>query len=49
MKSLKITLLITLFVACLTSCTKQELTEDDIQRNSRREMVAPITGGDADE
>lgn len=42
MKALKITLIVTLFIASLTSCTKQDLNEDDV-------LVAPVeklaTGG----
>jgi hypothetical protein len=34
MKALKITLIVTLFIATLTSCTKQDLNEDDV-------LVAP--------
>lgn len=36
MKTLKITLIVTLFIASLTSCTKQDLSEDDV-------LVAPST------
>ena len=43
MKILKITLLATLFFASITSCTKQDLTEDDIQTNPETEI--PYTGG----
>ena len=44
MKALKITLIVTLFIASLTSCTKQDLNEDDV-------LVAPTakeyaTGGE---
>ena len=34
MKTLKITLIATLFLAALTSCTKQDLTQDDIQTDT---------------
>ena len=44
MKSLKITLLVALFFASITSCTKQDLTEDDIQVNTN-ETEVPFTGG----
>lgn len=44
MKILKITLLATLFFASITSCTKQDLTEDDIQTNSDQ-IEIPFTGG----
>lgn len=43
MKTLKITLIVTLFFASLTSCTKQDLNEDDVLISP--EVVAPITGG----
>lgn len=48
MKALKITLIVALFLATFTSCTKQDLNEDDV-------LVAPIdnttafTGGGVDE
>ena len=47
MKTLKITLIVALFFATLSSCTKQELTEDDV-------LIGPpsttqFTGGDVDE
>ena len=42
MKALKITLIVTLFIASLTSCTNQDLSEDDV-------LITPIakkkTGG----
>lgn len=43
MKALKITLIVTLFIASLTSCTSQDLSEDDV-------LITPIakkkkTGG----
>ena len=47
MKALKITLIVALFLATFTSCTKQDLNEDDV-------LVAPttqstvFTGGDID-
>jgi len=44
MKSLKITLLVALFFASITSCTKQDLTEDDIQL-AAPQVEIPITGG----
>lgn len=44
MKTLKITLLVTLFIACLTSCTKQDLNEDDVLINA--EVPVYYTGGD---
>lgn len=45
MKSLKITLIVALFFASLTSCTKQDLTEDDIQAAPDTEIPVPYTGG----
>ena len=48
MKALKITLIVALFLATFTSCTKQDLNEDDV-------LVAPdnsavyMTGGGIDE
>jgi len=44
MKSLKITLLVALFFASITSCTKQDLTEDDIQIAPETENTL-FTGG----
>lgn len=44
MKSLKITLITALFFASLTSCTKQDLNEDDIQVAPETEN-ALFTGG----
>ncbi|GAA4939769.1 hypothetical protein GCM10023314_10640 [Algibacter agarivorans] len=34
MKTLKITLILALFFASLTSCTKQDLNEDDVLLNT---------------
>ena len=48
MKSLKITLIITLFFAALTSCTKQDLNEDDLQVGPELETTF-FTGGQADD
>ena len=45
MKTLKITLIATLFLAALTSCTKQDLTQDDIQTDTDQTEVVPFTGG----
>ncbi|WP_308993198.1 hypothetical protein QLS71_008265 [Mariniflexile litorale] len=48
MKALKITLIATLLFASLTSCTKQELNEDDVLISPKAEN--PIyTGGDIDQ
>ncbi|WP_298494136.1 hypothetical protein [uncultured Algibacter sp.] len=49
MKFLKITLIATLFFASITSCTKQDLTEDDIQVAPNTEIPAPGTGGGIDD
>lgn len=43
MKALKITLIVTLFLATLTSCTKQDLGEDDVLRASDQPEL--FTGG----
>ncbi|MCL6293924.1 hypothetical protein [Jejuia spongiicola] len=45
MKALKITLLLALFVTVLSSCTKQDLNEDDVLKAPETEEAAPITGG----
>ncbi|MFV9549897.1 hypothetical protein [Algibacter sp. PT7-4] len=45
MKTLKITLITALFFASLTSCTKQDLNEDDIQVVQDTEQPIPYTGG----
>ena len=44
MKSLKITLILALLFASLTSCTKQDLNEDDVLESPETETV-PYTGG----
>ena len=44
MKTLKITLLVALFFASITSCTKQDLNEDDIQIAPKTENTL-FTGG----
>lgn len=43
MKALKITLILALFFASFTSCTKQDLSEDDVLENP--ETQAYYTGG----
>ena len=43
MKTLKITLILALFFASLTSCTKQDLNEDDVLINTDTQSV--FTGG----
>jgi outer membrane protein assembly factor BamD (BamD/ComL family) len=47
MKVLKVTLILALFFVSLTSCTKQDLTEDDVLQNPDTEFYA--TGGQVDE
>ncbi|NJX15871.1 hypothetical protein [Tamlana crocina] len=47
MKSLKITLVAVAIFASLVSCTKQDLTEDDVLE--RPDVEAPITGGQFDD
>ena len=44
MKLIKITLITALFFASMTSCTKQDLNEDDIQVAPDQTEV-PFTGG----
>ncbi|WP_186826893.1 hypothetical protein [Seonamhaeicola algicola] len=44
MKALKITLAIAVLLATLTSCTKQDLNEDDVLE-SPDTKEAPYTGG----
>ncbi|WP_170180977.1 hypothetical protein [Hyunsoonleella aestuarii] len=48
MKALKVTLLIAVFFAALTSCTKQDLDEDDVL-NDPTEKTAFFTGGDVND
>ncbi len=48
MKALKITLIVALFFASLTSCTKQDLNEDDVLVSPETETTV-YTGGDVDE
>jgi len=48
MKALKITLIVAVLFAALTSCTKQDLSEDDVMRSPKTEG-ALFTGGDVDE
>lgn len=47
MKTLKITLIVAVLFASLTSCTKQDLNEDDVLQNPDTEFLA--TGGAVDE
>ncbi|WP_248722036.1 hypothetical protein [Seonamhaeicola sp. ML3] len=44
MKALKITLLVAVFFAALTSCTKQDLNEDDVLTDVPT-TVTRFTGG----
>jgi hypothetical protein len=48
MKALKITLIVALFFASLTSCTKQDLNEDDVLVSPETENTIYI-GGDVEE
>ncbi len=43
MKALKITLILAVLFASLTSCVKQDLNEDDLLENTENYM--PPTGG----
>lgn len=47
MKALKITLVVALFFATLSSCTKQDLTEDDVLDDPNEPTL--FTGGGIDE
>ena len=47
MKTLKITLILALFFASLTSCTKQDLNEDDVLLNQDTQSV--YRNGDVNE
>ncbi|SEP97265.1 hypothetical protein SAMN05421824_0826 [Hyunsoonleella jejuensis] len=50
MKALKITLILAVLFASLTSCVKQDLNEDDLLENMEtKEIAAPITGGGVDQ
>ncbi|MBP0905674.1 hypothetical protein ACFSKN_16460 [Mariniflexile gromovii] len=48
MKSLKITLIVAVIFASLTSCTKQDLNEDDVLRSPNTQETL-YTGGDIDQ
>ena len=48
MKALKITLIVAVLFASLTSCTKQDLNEDDVLQSPETENMM-FTGGNADE
>ena len=47
MKSLKITLILALFFASLTSCTEQDLNEDDVLIDNNAPTL--FTGGQIEE
>jgi len=47
MKALKITLIVAVLFASLTSCTKQDLNEDDVLESPETETTIYI-GGDVD-
>ena len=44
MKALKTTLILAMLIATLTSCTKQELNEDEVLQTTEASPV-PVTGG----
>ncbi|MDO7170891.1 hypothetical protein [Mariniflexile sp. AS56] len=48
MKSLKITLIVAVIFASLTSCTQQDLNEDDVLTSPETENTL-FTGGDIDQ
>ncbi|GGK21734.1 hypothetical protein GCM10007962_14890 [Yeosuana aromativorans] len=48
MKALKITLILAVIFATFTSCTKQDLSEDDVLVTPTT-TTAPFTGGGVDE
>lgn len=45
MKALKITFILAVLFASLTSCVKQDLNEDDLLETSGKETQMPPTGG----
>lgn len=45
MKALKITFLLAVIFASLTSCVEQDLNEDDLLENKDIELQMPPTGG----
>ena len=49
MKALKVTLLLALLFTALTSCTKQDLNEDDALISPSETEVSYYTGGSADD
>lgn len=48
MKALKITFILAFLITSLTSCTKQDLNEDDVLQSPNTENVL-YTGGDVDQ
>jgi len=48
MKALKFTLIVAVLFATFTSCTQQELNEDDVLRSPATENIL-FTGGDIDQ
>lgn len=48
MKALKITLILAVLFASLTSCVKQDLNEDDLLENNNNEVIISDTGGGID-
>lgn len=49
MKTLKITLILALLLTMFTSCTKQDLNEDDVLIDPTTTIPAPGTGGGVDQ
>ena len=45
MRALKITLILAVLFASLTSCVKQDLNEDDLLDGTDTELTTPPTGG----
>lgn len=48
MKALKITLILALILASITSCTKQDLNEDDVLQSPKAEQVPFLDGNEQD-
>lgn len=49
MKALKITLIVALLFTAFTSCTKQDLDEDEVLINTNETEMSFYTGGGADD
>ncbi|MBD0830884.1 hypothetical protein [Aestuariibaculum sediminum] len=49
MKALKITLIAVAVISFLTSCTKQDLNEDDVLIGTEDIRTVPLTGGMIDD